>query len=235
MVTVDSRCRRVDDRTLVECRLRNDGDVAERVRLESRLDGAVHPPREDGIPAAGWAAGTWTGRVDAGACVGVGFATPAAPLEPPVRVESSPAEASAGRFGVEPSAAALVRELSDPRPPREGLFEDCEDGSADEPPTRRSEGSDAGQDGTDAAPPGRDWLDDVAERVDRLEALAAVRTLPEATAAVAATDGLEGARRLREETRTDAARLREVAGRAERLAGRIEAADAPIETLERLS
>lgn len=235
MVTVDSRCRRVDDRTLVECRLWNDGDAPVGVRLESRLDGAVHPPRADGVPGAGWSGETWTGRVDAGARVGVGFATPAAPREPPVRVESIPSEASAGRFGVEPSAAALVRELSDPRPPRDGLVEGRGVGSADEPSTRRSEGSDADQDGTDAAPPDGDWLDDVAERVERLEALAAVRTLPDATAAVAAADGLEGARRLREETRTDAARLREVAGRAERLAGRIEAADAPIETLERLS
>ncbi|WP_255151096.1 hypothetical protein [Halorarius halobius] len=224
MVSADARCRRIDGRTLVECRLRNESESPERVRVESRLDGPVHPPREGGVPAAGWSDGVWTGQLEAGARVGVGFATSAAPADPPVRVEAHPADDSDGQFGADPTAETVARELSDPRPPRAALFDETGDARAT-----------VGERTANASAPANDWLESAADRVERLEALAAVRSLPDATAAVAATDGLAGSRRLCERTREDRERLLELARRAERLAGRIEAAELPVETLERLS
>ncbi|EMA68291.1 DUF7857 domain-containing protein, partial [Halorubrum kocurii] len=40
--------------SLVRCRVRNDDAVPRRVRIESRLDGPVLPPRRDGVPETGW-------------------------------------------------------------------------------------------------------------------------------------------------------------------------------------
>lgn len=222
MVTVTTDCRRVGGRTLVECRLTNDRNVPVRVRLESRLDGPTWPPRDDGHPVRGWADGTWTGRLDAGETVGVGFASPAEATASPVRVEEregSPDTARAGRFGVAPTPDDVARELTDPRPPLAGLIGD-RDESAATPST---------------ATPADAWLDEVTSRVERLEALAAARTLPDATVAVAEADGLDGVRELCDATHGDRDRLLELSRRAEQLAGRIAAADVPVETLERLA
>lgn len=79
------------------------------------------------------------------------------------------------------------------------------------------------------------WLDDVEARTERLEALATARSLPAATEAVAAAGGLEGVRDGVATARADRDRLLVLAARARTLAGRIEAADVPVETLERLS
>lgn len=240
MVTVTADCRRVDGRTLVECRLTNERDAAVRVRLESRLDGPTWPPREDGSPAEGWRDGAWTGRLDAGETVGLGFTSPAAPAEPPVRVETQEPEsetATDGQFGPEPTAVDVTRELTDPRPPRVGVVEDergdgDEEHDSGEPDTLPREPTH----GADPTPTTADeWLDTVTERVERLEALDAARTLPEATVAVADADGLAGVRELRTSAYEDRDRLLALAGRAERLAARIEAVEVPVETLERLS
>jgi hypothetical protein len=228
MVTVTADCRRVGERTLVECRLTNDREVAAGVRLESRLDGATWPPCDGGHPVRGWADGTWTGRLGAGQTVGVGFASPADPTTPPVRVETfevDPDETSDDRFGQRPTPDDVTRELTDPRPPLEGLV-GGRDGSPS-PPTSATTTAEVAA--TDA------WLDDVTRRVERLEALAAARSLPDATVVVADVDGLEGVHALCDATCADRERLLEVARRAERLAGRIETTAVPVETLERLA
>lgn len=227
MVTVTADCRRVGGQTLVECRLANDHDVATRVRLESRLEGPTYPPRDDGHPVRGWTDGKWTGRLDAGETVGVGFASPAPPVASPVELaelETEPDPGPGERFGTDPTPGDVARELTDPRPPRAGLVDDDT--------ARRTTASRSGDSGGSQAGP---WLDDVTDRVERLEALDAARTVPEATVAVAEVGGLEGVRILRSATRADRERLLAVADRAERLAGRIEAADVPVETLERLA
>lgn len=80
-----------------------------------------------------------------------------------------------------------------------------------------------------------EWLDAVERRTERLEALATARSLPAATDAVAAAGGLDGVRQGVVIARADRDRLLALAARARTLAGRIEAADVPVETLERLS
>lgn len=232
MVTVAADCRRVDGITLVEGRLTNPGADATRVRVESELDGPTWPPRDGRHPERGWSDSAWTGRLAAGATVGVGFASPAPPGEPPISVEQLATCSDPGaRFAADPTPADVVRELPDPRPPRAGLLDgaDAAPSPVDDRATRRPTESRTTPDPTEA------WLDGVTDRVERLEALAAARTLPEATAAVAEADGLGGVRDLRATTREERDRLLALASRAERLAGRIEAADVPVETLGRLA
>lgn len=52
-----------------------------RLRVESRLDGPVWPPRADGRPAEGWDNSGVTSTVEAGTTA-FGFATPVEPAEP---------------------------------------------------------------------------------------------------------------------------------------------------------
>ncbi|WP_226011364.1 hypothetical protein [Halomicrobium salinisoli] len=89
----------------------------------------------------------------------------------------------------------------------------------------------------DAAPPEpvAAWLDDVEARIDRAESLAAADSLPAATRALRSVGGLDGANRVSAVTERDAAALRAVAERAERLADRAAGAEVPVETLERIA
>ncbi|NIB98012.1 hypothetical protein [Halobacterium sp. R2-5] len=142
--------------TLVAARATNDDDHAQRVRVASRCDGPVWPPRDEGIPVPGWDDGGWEGVVEAGATRPLGFATPAEPASPPVEFAWSERAAE-----TEPTAAETLSDLGDPRPPADAI----------EPPET-------------ALPAGvREWLDGVAERSnqgaatdadrDRVAALAA--------------------------------------------------------------
>jgi len=74
--TLTVETTRTDGVTFVELSL--EAECPHRVRVESRLDGPVWPPRENGRPAAGWDAGGVTARVSAGRTP-FGFATPARP------------------------------------------------------------------------------------------------------------------------------------------------------------
>lgn len=80
-----------------------------------------------------------------------------------------------------------------------------------------------------------DWLDGVAARIDRAEALAAVDTVPAATERVAAVGGLGAVERLAERVEGDPQRLGRLAERAERLAERAEGLEVPVAALRRLS
>ncbi|WP_255194875.1 hypothetical protein [Halorarius litoreus] len=246
MVTVAAECRRADGVTLVECRLTNDHETAMRARLRSRLNGPTWPPRDGSHAAHGWDDGEWTSRLPPEGTVGVGFASPAPPLEDPVHVESlDEAGDQNGRFGQEPTPDDVARELTDPRPPRAGLFEPTADTETTGCETADDSGQAFGEETGAVTPTGyptgdiphdpEALLDAVDVRVDRLEALDAVRTVPEATVAVADADGLAGVRDLCARTERDRDRLLRLAARAETLAGRIEAANVPIETLERLA
>lgn len=57
--------------SLVRCRVRNDDAVPRRVRIESRLDAPVLPPRRGGIPETGWDESGVTLRLDPGETAGV--------------------------------------------------------------------------------------------------------------------------------------------------------------------
>lgn len=82
-VTVDTH--RQGCVTFVEVRVAT--DVPHRVRLESRLDGPVWPPRSGG-DAAGWDESGLTRVVPAGE-TGFGFAAPASPSEPAVELTAA--------------------------------------------------------------------------------------------------------------------------------------------------
>jgi hypothetical protein len=117
------------DASLVGVRVYNDEAVPRRVRIESRLDGAVLPPRRCGVAEAGWDAEGVTAVIGPDEREAFGFATPADPVEPPVEIASvAPATPDAGdgragdgqaaRRGEAASAQTAVRDLADHRPPR---------------------------------------------------------------------------------------------------------------------
>jgi hypothetical protein len=83
MPTVRTDTWRVDGVTFVEVCVT--AAAAHRIRLESRLEGVVWPPRSGGSVAAGWDEQGLTRVVPAGT-TGFGFATPAPPAEPAVEV-----------------------------------------------------------------------------------------------------------------------------------------------------
>ncbi|MFW5917154.1 MAG: hypothetical protein ACOCRD_01950 [Halorubrum sp.] len=133
---------REDDASLVCCRVRNDGAVPRRVRIENRLDGPVLPPRRAGVPERGWDANGVTVRLAPGQRRALGFAVPAPPVEPPVEiiddqvpgpVEVSEIQAapdvigssgtesrgqSRDRNGSTATVTAALRALPEHRPPR---------------------------------------------------------------------------------------------------------------------
>ncbi len=238
--------------SLVRCRVHNDEAVPRRIRLDSRLDGPVLPPRRAGVPEAGWDAGGVVVRLGPGASRAVGFAVPAEPTEPPVEVGSvtSDRESVQGSDEGDPFSGArsetpvldAVRTLGDHRPPRDAVTtvgNRREDGEKGE--TERDDGAgvdpisdgEAG-DGGVAPTVVDEWLDAVADRVDRAERLTGA-DLGTATEVVEEADGLDGVSDLRRRIETDAERLRAVSDRTAALAARAESTDVPIEALERLA
>ena len=56
-----------DGASLVGVRVRNDEAVPRRVRIESRIDGPLLPPRRGGVPESGWdATGVTAVNIDNG-------------------------------------------------------------------------------------------------------------------------------------------------------------------------
>lgn len=80
-VTVDTR--RADGVTFVEARV--SATAPHRIRLESRLDGPIWPPRSGGWRDSGWDEHGLTRVIPAGE-TGFGFATPAPPADPAVEL-----------------------------------------------------------------------------------------------------------------------------------------------------
>ncbi|PSQ00896.1 hypothetical protein BRC94_04960 [Halobacteriales archaeon QS_5_70_17] len=246
---------RAGDATLVSVVLRV--DRPRRVRVTNELDGPVWPPRRRGAPAAGWDETGFEGRVEKRRALG--YATPAAPGEPPVDVEwLGPADDAPERGtdradvpSVDPTADGVVRALGDPRPPRDavpspgssegepgapgptGPAADRPDGGgADRAADPAGDASTAG--GSDPRF-GSESLDAIEERVGRAEALAGADTLPAATAAVEDAGGLAAVRELAARLDDDAAALARIERRARALRERVRSTEVPVETLERLA
>jgi hypothetical protein len=226
MVTLAVRTWRTDGTTIVACRLANDADEPRVALLDDRVDGPVHL-----APAYRSEEATLQVTVPANATVGTGFATPAEPTETVVELVEEREPSS-------PNPDAVLADLSDPRPPHGAVVagetggegrkaNDEATGGTDESSEneKRAEGE------VDAVPA----LDTIEGRIDRLEAVAAATTVPEAADALAAEGGLGSVRRLDSQVRADRDRLTALADRALALADRAEAVEPRIETLDRLS
>jgi hypothetical protein len=129
----------VADVSLIELSVHNPTAVDRRVRVESRLDGPVLPPRDGSVPEAGWDEHGYAGVVPAGERVALGFAVPAPPTEPPVSVSD---EGRATDDEGEATAADAVRALGSADPPADAL-----------PAASGTEPADAGGDGGTGASP----------------------------------------------------------------------------------
>ncbi|WP_121820205.1 DUF7857 domain-containing protein [Halostella salina] len=232
MVEVESRTRREDGVTLVAAVVRNGTDVRRRVRLENALDGPTLPPRRHGVPADGWDGDAVTVTLEPGEREGVGFASHTAPESPAIRVVEDvrvTPEGVGNGVDSDPTpddAAALVRRLGDPAPPRDAV------------PAANAPSAERDRDGPepDVPPPVAEWFATVESRVRTVEACAGAETLAEATAVVDDAGGLGAVERAVEEAADDAATLRAVERRAAALAdraeGSAEATDlAPLRTL----
>lgn len=88
MVEVDANYDRRAGVTLVRATVRNTRTTAQLVRLRSALDGPTWPPRHRGVTTPEWTSDTWEGIVEPNQCRGVGFASPAAPVEQDPNAES---------------------------------------------------------------------------------------------------------------------------------------------------
>ncbi|MGQ3329912.1 DUF7857 domain-containing protein [Halorubrum sp. FL23] len=251
---------REGDVSLVRCRVRNDDAVPRRVRIESRLDAPVLPPRRGGVAEEGWDEGGVTLRLAPGERRALGFAARAQPADPPVEVaevtavdpversgENAPTDADDGAAS---AAAAALQRLGDHRPPRDavagtadGMSKRGETNDSD-PPTGPNSPPDVGEaPGRSAAPPSGavEWSGAVDAQLEAVEArIARAERLTDAdvataTEVVAEADGVEELSGLDERVAADATRLRALSERASALAARAEATDAPVEALERLA
>lgn len=224
MVSLDCAHETADGVTLVEVRLESDG--RERVTLEPTHDGPIWPPRRQGVPEQGWGQDGWTGVVSAGESVALGYATPAEPADPPVRIadrEPAPDENDA------PGPRAVLRALGDPRPPRDAVEPD-----GGRPATGRERPDPAGLATEAAEPP--DVAADIAgieARIERAEALAAVDSIAAAREAVADEGGIEATRSLVARLDRDRRQLDRLHRRSGDLRERA-AVDVPLEDLARL-
>ncbi len=263
MVTLSCTASRENGVTLVTGRVENPDD-RRRVRLRSRLDGPLWPPRRQGVPADGWDEDGFECVLAAGEVRSLGFASPAPPADPPLTVaETDPVDADDG--GVEPRVAVpavestadgVVRALGAPRPPRDavptpdsGWPSESRDTELSPPESGGAEPSPAagavdGGDGTrvdrdrvepkPADEPVGAALDAVAVRVETAERLSAATRVPDATETLQAVGGIAGARDLEAQLSRDAERLSRLATRASELADRAEAVTVPVERLDRV-
>ena len=191
---LDWSADREGDASLVGFRVRNDGAVPRRVRMESRLNGPLLSPRRGGVPEAGWDAAGVTAVLDPGERAAFGFAALADPVDPPVEianvepVSSDADEAHETAAGGTDLARAAVRDLESYRPPRAAV--DGAEGRHGTPDA----GGDAGASGSDGHLPGREDAEGdgdaerVAARVERDPDQSATPESPRGSAAGGGVD-----------------------------------------------
>jgi hypothetical protein len=218
----------------VGCRVHNRTGVSRRVRVRSRLDGPVFPPRRSGVPEAGWDATGVTLCLDPAERRAAGFAVLAPsdepPADPPVEVVDHEPVDEATPPVVD--AEAAVRTLGEHRPPRAAAVSADTTGpsvTARESPSATAEASAQGA-------PARidDWLAAVESRVEQAERLTDA-DLEAATEAVRTLGGVDAVAVLDDRVAADAAALRRVSERASSLAARASATELPVESLDRLA
>jgi len=134
MVTLDCTTSAHDGVTLVTVRLR-DIDGPTRVRISSRLDGPVWPPRREGVPERGWTDEGFDGVVGPGTDV-LGYATPAPPSNPPAElVTAEPVADTHDELTTDPES--VLRQLGDPTPPADAVPTGDGEPAADADPVPR--------------------------------------------------------------------------------------------------
>ncbi|QLH80148.1 hypothetical protein [Halosimplex pelagicum] len=105
--------------TFVTATVSHDRGTAQVVRLENRLDGPVWPPRVGDQTAPAWTDGTWEARVGPDQALGVGYATPAPPLEDGAPLSVVSVTRAGGTDGADPEA--VLASLDDWSPPSDAL------------------------------------------------------------------------------------------------------------------
>lgn len=118
MVTVESDVTRSAGITTVRVVITNNRSTPQTVRIDSLLDGPVWPPRRNGVVDPRWDGTVWAGAIRPERRRGVGFASPAPPIDPPVELVScdrcdsaqparSPSEVLAELEGWSPTTTVL--------------------------------------------------------------------------------------------------------------------------------
>ena len=251
---------RVDGVWFVTCQLHNLTEATCRVRLDSRLEGPVLPPRCRGVPEPGWDATGLTLELAPDERRGVGFASPVSPVstdgddtdrpptppDPPVVVTDS-VPVDPDEPASTPTAADAVRRLGDHRPPRAVVAgSPTSPASTTAASTAGTESGAVGGGETDSSQPAGEtpsldgtaaitaWLDTVEARVEHAERLTD-SDLETATAALERIGSAAAAVDLAHQVDADTSRLTQIADRASSLARRAEATDVPVEPLEQLT
>ena len=259
MLELDWRLHDVDGVAFVAAVAESTAPTPRRVRIESRLDAPVQPPRRRGVPERGWDEGGYEGIVPPEGRLALGFACSGEPTEPPVEIvrderadveatDGSPITNLTGDFRTaiveveNPSPTDVLRELGSPAPPRDAVSDSEPDPIPDSEPDAVSDPEpdskpDPIPDRADEVPdPVAAWLADVATRVERAERLAESRELGIAADAVGATGGLVGIEELLAAVAADRAALRAVAHDAGALAERgAVVEEIPVDAYRRLS
>jgi hypothetical protein len=242
MAALQSHCRTVGGVTLVE--LCVTVTRSRRVHVENQLDGAVWPPRSDGVPEPGWDDQGFEGRAEPDETLVLGYASPADPADPPARIveEDGPGDG-------EPTPQAVVKALGRREPPREAMPGRNTDsgGGGQEPADPRhttvADPTSVSQPGTEAGDgsvgpsdaPFDAWLGAVERRLGTAEDLAEATSVREAEAAVEQAGGIAAVRRLHEQLQADRTALDRLAPRCSRVRERAGAVDVPVEALARLA
>ncbi|WP_338730089.1 hypothetical protein [Haladaptatus sp. DJG-WS-42] len=245
MVELDWTLREARGVCLVELRVENPRKTAVRIRIANELPAPLWPPRCEGLPVTGWDDGGWEGVIPSETVVALGYAAPTAPVEPPVTVAwEERAESPTAEYD---SASAVVQALGDASPPRDAVPVEISTAHGEQAGERLAgkkqacmeqsptESADE-QDPPVSLPPAvSDWLSTVERDVARAERLAAVETVPEATAAVSAVGGLDGVRELAETVAKTESQLESLSEAAETLETRLDEAAIPVATLASLA
>ncbi|CCQ32355.1 DUF7857 domain-containing protein [Halorhabdus tiamatea] len=100
--------------TFVQATVTNTRGTSQAVRLENRLEGPPWPPRRAGIETPEWDGDYWEGTVQPGERRGLGYASPAEPIDQPLTVVDVRRVTSADRR----DTSAVLRDLDGWRPPR---------------------------------------------------------------------------------------------------------------------
>ena len=84
MVDISTRTDRRDGVTFVNATVTNDRTTPQDVQFRSTLT-PVWPPRRNGVVVPEWDGPRWEGRLEPESKRGIGFASPAAPTDEPIK------------------------------------------------------------------------------------------------------------------------------------------------------